>query len=144
MIRTTALLAALLACGCYPKLGTTFPQAEKERALNAWVDGGHKLGTWCESFLRDVRLVVAEPKQFEEMCRYPLCVAADRKSGCADACSEIYGVSVVVGAEFNLPGHRAHEMLHLIQWCAEKVSDPEHKDQTVWGRPDGMLGKLGG
>lgn len=137
---------ALLLCAC-ASTQRPMPSREVVAVVDAWRGAGLPFGDNCRDEASDVTVRAVNAAEYLATCGGPMC---PQPSGpCGDSCFT-YDSSfmsapdpvVVVGEAFDLPGHRAHEMLHWLQECNRMA--PDHADPMLWGRPDGLLARLGG
>jgi hypothetical protein len=146
----------VLVCGCAALPGVPAPSAEVAHVVEFWGAAGLPVSSQCRAEQPDVRFEVADPTAFETLCRRPF-VLGGFDSCFINAKGGVMHMSgaptVVVAPATDLPGHRAHELLHWLSGCALHDQDRGHANIRVWGSPtehrayggpDGLLVRLGG
>lgn len=140
------------AFSCAP-IGKPMPKKDIDRVVSVWRAAGRPWTSYCADEINDLRLVLVQKDEFEDLCLRSLCDSKIKIMGCGEACWQYINNSIVIGEEYDSPGHRAHELLHWLQFCAESYQDFFHEDIGVWGPPmgnrlyggkGGLLEKLGG
>lgn len=145
------LVTAVLLAGCASSLppGAVSPQGNHRIALEAAVATWRELGlNWdslCVEEMRRVRVVIAEPETFTELCRNRPSSAGGRLYACSTKQYEsAWPVSMVDGDYVPLlvisalqpQAHREelviHEAMHWLGDCSGRGIDHAHADDRVW------------
>lgn len=145
------IVSAVLLAGCASSLpvGAAPPQGNQRIALEAAVATWRELGlNWdplCIEEMQRVRVVVAEPEEFTELCRNRPSSAGGRLYACSTKQYErAWPISMVDGDYVPLlvisalqpEGHReelvVHEAMHWLGDCSGRGIDHAHADERVW------------
>lgn len=123
-------LLALLLTACVQAQGVPMQSSEIDRVVYAWREAGLPWSERCAQAARSVHVVVTDDTT--ALCRRDV-----------QSCSLVWEPTVVVGAAYDQPGWRIHELLHVLSYWCLGYEDPRHTDKRVWW-PSGLLVRLGG